>query len=266
MLSGLLATVAVFAAFPQIDLWVSGQFVAPGGGFPLSENPVVGFLRSLFNLLFGGLCGIVVTMLLLRLRVRQGLRVPVQVWWFVGAVFVLGPGLMANAVLKEYWGRARPADIQEFGGAVQFTPPLLVTDQCQSNCSFVSGEGSAILSAVIVLVVLLWHVWPARRRMLVAAATVVGVTGGFLRIVTGRHFLSDTLFAGLISALIVLVLYRLLDIRKHRRAVDMASLRHDFGELGRYLLASDEKPNARQDVADLWARLCELATRLKRRS
>ena len=53
------------------------------------------------------------------LALRGRTRVPARLWGFVVALYVLGPGLIVNALLKSYWGRARPAAV--FEGEARFT-------------------------------------------------------------------------------------------------------------------------------------------------
>ena len=55
---------------------------------------------------------------------------------------LIGPGLIVNSVLKNYYGRARPAQIVEFGGTKSFAPPFSYTTECQANCAFPSGHAS----------------------------------------------------------------------------------------------------------------------------
>ncbi len=229
VLWGLFFTTVIFTSFPEIDLWVARLFAAPDGSFPLAANPALGLLRNFYKYLFIALFSVCLTMLLFNLCVRREMKIPAQIWSFVCAVFLLGPGLLVNVILKNNWGRARPSQIEEFGGTAQFTPPLLFADECKRNCSFVSGEGSTIASVMIVLVVLAWHAFPDRRRLLVAVAVPLGTIGVVLRIIKGRHFLSDTLFAALFSALVILVLYGIFSIGKHRRAISLPALQHDFG-------------------------------------
>lgn len=265
VLWGLFITTAVFTSFPVIDLWVANLFAAPGGGFPLLANPVLGLFRKLYGLLFIVSSIVVAIMFLFNLLVRLDTKVPIQIWGFACAVFLLGPGLLANVILKNNWGRARPSQIQDFGGTANFTPPFLFTDQCERNCSFVSGEVSAISSVMIILVVLLWHTFPDKRRLLVSGATIIGIAGASLRIVEGRHFLSDALFAALFNALIILGLYGLLNIRKHRQEISRLNLRHDFMALGRYISSGSVQPNLRLDIEAVGARLANVTRRIKDR-
>ena len=53
------------------------------------------------------------------------------------AALLLGPGWVVNEALKNHWGRARPEQVSDFGGAQRFTPALQPADQCVKNCSFV---------------------------------------------------------------------------------------------------------------------------------
>ena len=55
------------------------------------------------------------------LIVGRGLRypvlgVPVRSWGYILLLYALGPGLLVDGLLKRFWGRARPADVQTFGG------------------------------------------------------------------------------------------------------------------------------------------------------
>lgn len=111
---------------------------------------------------------------------------------FLLAVIILTSGV-AITVLKDYWGRARPNQIVEFGGDKQFTPAWTITDQCADNCSFVSGHAGGAFS----LLALAW-VFPRHRRFWLVTGVVWGAHVGLERMVQGGHFLSDVIFAGFV--------------------------------------------------------------------
>ncbi len=67
---------------------------------------------------------------------------------------ILGCGIIANLYFKDTWGRARPVHIEEFGGDKIFTPAFLKSDQCEKNCSWISGETSAAFSLTFGTIVL----------------------------------------------------------------------------------------------------------------
>ncbi len=204
----------VFAIWPRIDIAVSSWFFRTGAGFWLGEDP---WLEALRNLVWD--VSILVFVLSFVALVLAAIRRPIpaisgRVAGFVFFLYLLGPILLADGILKRFWGRARPATITEFGGDRIFTPPWLPSDQCSSNCSFISGEGSAATALALSLLVLA----PVARRVLPragfavysVAAIVLPAAGLALRVMTGRHFLSDTVFAVLFVSAIALVLHRLL--------------------------------------------------------
>ena len=108
-------------------------------------------------------------------------------------VLAIGPGLIVHSLLKDHWGRPRPAQIVDFGGSGHYVPPGVISDQCARNCSFVSGHASAgfMIAAGALF-------WPHRRRRWLAAGLVAGSLIGAVRIVQGGHFLSDVIGAGLV--------------------------------------------------------------------
>lgn len=209
LLVGLVAAL-VFSLWPELDLLVSGLFFRGNRIFLLANTPLGSALRGGFYIVFVLFCALCLLAFgrLLWTRVKTfgfGFRH----WLYLLLCVVVGPGLVANALLKEHWGRARPAYVQEFGGTAMFTPPLLPTAQCESNCSFVSGEASSIFMMLFSLAMVLRR---QRRRLLVAGA-VVGLAAGFVRIGMGGHFLSDVIFAGVTMLLVACLLHWLVFTR-----------------------------------------------------
>ncbi len=207
-----LVAVAVFALWPGIDLAVSAAFFREGEGFWLGRVESVQALRHfIWNLSIAAVLLSLVALGLAAIR-RPLPGFGARPAGFVFLLYLLGPVLLVNALLKNHWGRARPADTTEFGGTLTFTPPWLPSDQCASNCSFVSGEGSAAVALAITFLLLV----PLLRRVLpdllfrayVVLAVFLPAAGLALRVITGRHFLSDTVFAVLFVLAIALGLHR----------------------------------------------------------
>ncbi len=219
----------IFLWFPEIDIYVSAWFFDEISGFSYRDNAIFDYIRFFFidGLTFLALLSGV--MLLRSALIGARRAVHINIWGFTVATFLAGPIILANGILKAFWGRARPSDIEYFGGTSIFSPPLVITDQCASNCSFVSGEGSAISAAVIVLAIILWPnlkgVWRGIALFGVLPMSMFGIS---LRIITGRHFLSDTIFAILFCALVAWGFYRVFDMQKHRHALKWRDLRKDL--------------------------------------
>ena len=144
-----------------------------------------------------------------RLRGITWLSLRFSQWLFLAICLAVGPGLIANIVLKDHWGRARPAQIVQYGGEKMFSPPLIPTDQCQKNCSFVSGEASSIFMIFYAAALILPH----RFALLIVIGTLGGMTVGGIRISQGAHFPSDIVFAGLFMAIAAAIVHELMFAR-----------------------------------------------------
>jgi lipid A 4'-phosphatase len=188
--------VALLLLVPQIDLWVSGWFYVPGHGFAWREQRLAVFVDRTIPWLAWGIIGIVaIGAGWLWLMQRPLWRLDRKALLFIAFALALGPGLIVNTVLKDHWGRARPAQIEAFGGTRHFSPAPLPAGECATNCSFVSGH--AALAFSLVAFAFLLPAGLARTRAM-AAALGLAVLVGVVRIGEGRHFLSDVVWAGLI--------------------------------------------------------------------
>lgn len=112
---------------------------------------------------------------------------------------LLGPLLVVNLVLKEYWGRPRPFQNLFFGGDQPYVPPGNISSYCESNCSFVSGEAAA---AFWVLALVFYFAGKNRSRFVIATC-IFAAFFSMLRVGFGRHYISDVVMGGLISVCLV---------------------------------------------------------------
>ena len=197
---------AIFLLFPGIDLWTSGLFYRPEGHFFLGDwAPVrviyrgVPYIVELVVIAVPALC------LVALWRRRSAAALDTRAAAFLLLSLALGPGLLVNAVLKDHWGRARPAQVTEFAGTQHFTPALIPADQCARNCSFPAGH-PAIGFYLVSFAFLVRN--PRRRRVAEGAAIAAGALIGLTRIAQGGHFLSDVVFSGLLVYGTSWLLYR----------------------------------------------------------
>lgn len=193
-------------ALPQIDLTVSGWFFdAVSGKFPAQQMAFPEWVRKVWpRWLFFALTPLLLAWLWGRIRHRVYWRMSDRAILFLISSLALGPGLVVNLIFKEHWGRPRPLTLDVFGGSNSYVPPLVVSDQCLSNCSFSSGHGALgfWMLAPALLTPPSWH------RVTVPLALLAGVVVGICRIAQGAHFLSDTVFSALVVIGITLALYR----------------------------------------------------------
>jgi len=195
----------LLVAFPHIDLTIAGQFHDPIDGFYLRDNPLV-------RLVYHGVPWItrtvVVSLVLFLLaawtiwRRRAFFSRQRRAALYLLLVMIVGPGLLVNTLFKDNWGRARPSQVEQFGGTKQFTRAALPADQCAKNCSFVSGHAS-----VGFFFLAFAFVWPRHRVLWLVAGTGLGLGIGLVRIMQGGHFFSDVIFCGIVVYLSALVLH-----------------------------------------------------------
>ena len=202
---------ALFLSMPGIDLAASHLFYDGAQGFYLAGWPP---LRAVE----GSVPWIVWLLIVLAVVAAGWLIVTGRPLWrldrrtliFLVAAIALGPGLIVNTGLKDHWGRARPAQVAEFGGARQYTAAPLPAAQCERNCAFVSGH-AALGFSLVSFAFLLPFGW--RRKVAIAVALGFGALVGLARIAAGAHFLSDVVYAGLIVFATSWLLYQLIVVR-----------------------------------------------------
>ncbi|WP_082735695.1 phosphatase PAP2 family protein [Polycladidibacter stylochi] len=205
--SALLAIIAtIFIAFPGLDTAITGLFYN-GSIFPVAHSYLGNKIRFLaVNLIL--YAAIFCLLLLLwklvfpRTLKKMDLRAPI----FLLTTLALGPGLVVNIILKEYWGRPRPRNTDIFGGQLPFTGIWPPTDLCNSNCSFVSGEGSASFWLLAFTLIV-----PKAYKLPTAIFTgSLCLLFSLNRIAFGGHFTSDTLMSWGITALIIIAVHHYL--------------------------------------------------------
>ncbi|MDI9348959.1 MAG: phosphatase PAP2 family protein [Candidatus Symbiobacter sp.] len=182
----------LFLCFPKLDLGVARQLYLGDRKFWLSEQPLAVFIHENVEWLLWVALATLAVIGLARVMLKRAKWSEIGRQGVMAAVAALvGPGLVANALFKDMWGRARPLQLFEFGGQLKFTPPLVWSDQCSSNCSFVGGD-AALGFWLFIFAFMAVSTW---RRALFWLAVAVGGILGLVRIGQGAHFLSDILFS-----------------------------------------------------------------------
>lgn len=204
----------IFSIWPTLDIATSQYFVLPDGTFWLAKSTLAEEVRMPIWLASVALAILSVVMLCASLLLGRMAQTSWRLWAFIATTYIVGPGLLVNVILKQNWGRARPVTVEQFGGTQIFTPPFEIAGQCASNCSFVSGEAASAAVMVVVLAVCFRNSIPKQWRLFAytGLGTVFLVASG-LRVATGRHFLSDVIFAGLFMLIISRIAYRTFTVK-----------------------------------------------------
>ncbi len=186
---------------PNLDLELAGLFFDPArAGFWRSYDPVYLRARDASTWLVALVAAPAVVALVVKLlRPRRPLAIPGRAIVLMLVTLALAPGVVANLMLKEHWGRPRPIDVAEFGGAEHFRPWWDPRGDCPKNCSFVAGEPSGAFWTLAPAAV----VPPQWRALAYGVALVFGAAVGILRMAAGAHFFSDVVFAGVFTFLVI---------------------------------------------------------------
>jgi membrane-associated PAP2 superfamily phosphatase len=198
----------VFALYPQWDLDIAALFYDPKthaflawGWRPLdAAREAASWLITL--LAAPAFFAIVGKLILPRRRMLSPGRAAV----FLIMTLALGPGVLANKILKDHWARMRPEDVTQLGGTHPFTPWWDPRGPCPENCSFIAGEPSGAF----------WTIAPAAlappqwRPLAYAGALAFGAAMGALRIAGGAHFFTDVVFAGIFMFLLIWIFHGLI--------------------------------------------------------
>ena len=179
-----------FSIFPNFDLLIANLTWREDGKFEFAELAWVRFLYLVFSKIHFVYL-VVLLYFVIKPWIKKAPRISYRLRahaFFLFFALVLGPGLVVNYVFKENWGRARPREVVEFGGAHQYTPPLDISKECAGNCSFVSGHASGAFF-------LLGMSWVYRQRRWFWFSLFLGGLVGFGRVLQGGHFVSDVVFA-----------------------------------------------------------------------
>ena len=197
---------AVFGVFPELDLRISSWFFDPGPRLfivnlvGLDNAAWVTLPRDAGMWIIAALAAPAVVALIGKLVFpRSAMVIPGRAAVYLLLTLVLAPGVMANGLLKDHWGRSRPIDVSAFFGTDRFVPWWDPRGDCPQNCSFVSGETAGAFWALAPASLAPAHLQP----LAYGAAMIFGTAVGMLRVAYGGHFFSDVLFAAVFTYLIV---------------------------------------------------------------
>ena len=196
----------VFGIYPELDIRVTGLLFNPDF-YTFEMRQTWSPVRDAAMWLITALAALPVIALVVKLILphRPMLMRPRAVL-FLAITLALGPGLVVNGLAKEYWGRPRPIEVQQMGGAHPFVAWWDPRGTCEKNCSFVSGDvsGGFWTMAPAALTPMPW------RPFAYAGAIALGSGIAVLRMLFGGHFFTDSVFAGVITFLIIWLTYNTL--------------------------------------------------------
>jgi lipid A 4'-phosphatase len=196
----------IFIIFPSLDITVSELFYYSDLGFKYKHQAVIQFFFRIIpaiTKLFVAICLIYLFYIVIK---HKNIKPALRSWaFFLFISASIGPGLVVNSLLKENFGRARPKQIIEFSGTKEFSPAFVISDQCDTNCSFSSGH-SAMGFYFTALAYIMSAMYFNRIYIL---GLFFGTFVGASRIIMGGHFASDVITSAFIVLFLNHVIYLL---------------------------------------------------------
>lgn len=195
----------LFGLYPELDLKVAAFFYdATTKSFPLKSSTWAAIARDgAMWIAWGLVMPALVSLIVKLIRPVKPLMISGRAMVFLIVTMLLSAIVLSNIVFKGYWGRPRPVVVTEFNGPLEFKAWWDPRGACPKNCSFFSGEGATAF----------WTYAPAAltppqwRPLAYVAATAFGVFTGGLRMSFGGHFLTDVLFSGTVSFIVIWLAY-----------------------------------------------------------
>lgn len=205
-----------FLCFPEYDITFSNFFFSDGQ-FLSEKFTLIKDLRSFFKdfMIFFSIVAFSLLIFFYLLKKIKKKSIFTLRYRLVLLGLIIGPiigcGIIANMYFKDTWGRARPAYVNEFGGDKIYTPAFQKSDQCDKNCSWISGEASAAFSFISGTILL-------KNPIFLLINIFIGFIVSFFRISMGGHFLSDNIFA-MFFMIYLAVIYRYLALKYLKKYV-----------------------------------------------
>lgn len=204
MIFGLIVSLSV--GLTNSDLSVVSSFYMPcdkNNVWPAGKAEPFHFLYK-----YGEIPGIVLAVLalfaLVLVRIGKIQKLYSRPLLVVILTVVLGPGLVVNGILKEHWGRNRPADLQMFGGSEQYRH-FWNPGGTGTGKSFVCGHCAIAFSTCSVIA--FYPIHPLGASVGLAIGLVYGGLVSLARIAQGGHFPTDVIWSAVIILTIITCLY-----------------------------------------------------------
>lgn len=202
-----LALSVFFIAVPALDVGFSSLFYEPGKGFTARSVEFLQTIRAIGQYFPIAFAIVILVALILKLVYpsRQCLF-PARFTVYFASLFLLGPGLLVNGILKPLWDRPRPVNTIDFGGALPFVEAWAMGGGFFANRSFVSGE----TAGVICLLPLAFFVAKEWRHSVMALLLTFAAIISVNRIAFGAHYLSDVLISASLMFALAIGLWQLI--------------------------------------------------------
>ena len=117
-----------------------------------------------------------------------------QTFLMRSSFFIFAPGILANSVFKDHWGRPRPRQVDMFGGSMPFHQPWQ-PGPAPKNASFPAGHPTIAFYLSAPYFVLRGKKSRSQALLWLWGGIFYGVIMGMARIIQGGHFVTDVIWS-----------------------------------------------------------------------
>ena len=206
----LLALIAatLLCVFTDADIRTTALFYQPGTGFPIGDMQPWSALKHYGEwpaFAMGAIAALIVVAGFFRPSLARYRRQAL----FISLLLIIAPGILANSVFKDHWGRPRPRQVDIFGGTMAFHQPWQ-PGPAPRNASFPAGHPTVAFYMSAPYFILREKKRRRQAMFWLWGGIFYGCVMGMARIIQGGHFVTDVIWSAGFVYLTAIVLASLI--------------------------------------------------------
>lgn len=208
----LLALIAatLLCVLTNADIRTTALFYQPGTGFPIGNLQPWRFLYR-YGEYPAFSMGAIAVLLVVAGFFRPSLACFRRQALFIALLLIIAPGVLANSIFKDHWGRPRPRQVDKFGGTMAFHQPWQ-PGPAPRNASFPAGHPTVAFYLSAPYFILREKKRRRQALLWLWGGILYGCVMGMARIIQGGHFVTDVIWSAGFVYLTAMVLASLMKL------------------------------------------------------
>ena len=216
-----LMAATVLCVLADADIRATALFYQPGAGFPIGKLQPWKFLYR-FGEYPSFAMGTVALLLVVAGFFKPTLARYRRQALFIALLLIIAPGILANSVFKDHWGRPRPRQVDIFGGTMAFHQPWQ-PGPAPRNASFPAGHPTVAFYMSAPYFILREKKRRRQALLWLWGGILYGCVMGMARIIQGGHFLTDVIWSAGFVYLTAMVLASLMQLNSESEVTSSQS-------------------------------------------